>query len=236
MDSIQTSINYQPPEHRGLDILYIDDVLIVLNKPAGLLSVPGRGKEKQDCLTSRVQQVYPEALSVHRLDMETSGIIIMARNATVHRQLEQLFEQRKIHKRYVAVADGRLQTQTGSIDLPLCSDWPNRPRQKVDADHGKPAITHYRLLQYNSQENCSVLELTPLTGRTHQLRVHLQSLGHAIHGDRLYASKDIVKKSSRLLLHACYLAFIHPVSREYIEIESAPPFPTACVSGGSKFL
>jgi tRNA pseudouridine32 synthase/23S rRNA pseudouridine746 synthase len=232
MDSIQTAINYHPPEHRGLDIPYIDDALMVLNKPAGLLSVPGRGKDKQDCLISRVQQVYPEAMSVHRLDMETSGIIIFARNASVHRQLGQLFEQREIHKRYIAVVDGQLKTPTGSIDLPLCSDWTRRPRQKVDTDHGKPALTHYRLLQYNSQENCSVLELLPETGRTHQLRVHLMSLGHAILGDRLYASKDIVTKSSRLLLHACYLAFKHPVSGELIEIQSEPPFPTTDVSGG----
>jgi tRNA pseudouridine32 synthase/23S rRNA pseudouridine746 synthase len=233
MDSNTTSIHYQPPEHRGLNILYIDDALIVLNKPAGLLSVPGRGNEKQDCLTARVQQEYPEVLSVHRLDMETSGIIIMARNANVHRQLGQLFEQRKIHKRYVAIVDGRVKTPTGSIDLPLCSDWPNRPRQKVDADHGKPAMTRYRLLQYISEENCSLLELTPLSGRTHQLRVHLMSLGHPIHGDRLYATRDIVEKSSRLLLHASYLAFKHPLSREPIEIESEPPFLTACASAGS---
>ena len=224
MDLHITSPEYRPPAQQELQIHYADEQLIVLDKPAGLLSVPGRGADKQDCLSSRVQRRYPEALNVHRLDMETSGLIIMARNPAMQRSLSRLFEQRRIEKHYMAVVDGYVRQQQGSVDLALVCDWPKRPRQKVDAKHGKAAMTRYHRLQYHAQTNCSVLHLVPITGRTHQLRVHLMSIGHAILGDRLYAPAHVINKAPRLLLHASYLAFEHPASGAVVEIESQAGF------------
>ncbi len=217
-------IAYTPPPHSGLEILHKDDALLVLNKPTGLLSVPGRGAERQDCLTARVQKEYPEAMSVHRLDMETSGLIVMARSRCVHRQLSRLFAQREVDKRYVAVVDGRLQPLAGEIDLPLSADWPNRPRQKIDYQNGKASKTRFSVTHYDARENTTRVCLVPQTGRTHQLRVHLQALGHAILGDRLYAGSAVAERSQRLLLHAAFLGFRHPVTGEGLCVASAVPF------------
>lgn len=216
--------DYRPPVNNGLDILYDDDVLLVVNKPNGLLSVPGRGDDRQDCLVSRVQEAFPDALTVHRLDMETSGLTVLARNKITHRQLSGLFQQRAVQKRYIAVVDGVLREATGSIDLPLICDWPNRPRQKVDHQHGKPSRTLFTVLGAGVDAYSTRVELTPETGRSHQLRVHMQSLGHSILGDRLYADKQARAKSSRLLLHAMSLAFAHPVSSEPLRFFSEAPF------------
>lgn len=215
---------YEPPAHNGLDILYQDAFLLVLNKPAGLLSVPGRGPEKQDCLISRVQQSFPSALTVHRLDMGTSGIILVALDKDTHRQLNKQFLQREIAKQYIAVVAGRLDPAEGLIDKPMICDWPNRPRQIIDEEKGKPSQTRYETLEYMPGTDTSRLLLTPITGRTHQLRLHLQSIGHAILGDGLYAGPEVVAMAGRLLLHASRLSFAHPVSGETILIESAPPF------------
>jgi tRNA pseudouridine32 synthase/23S rRNA pseudouridine746 synthase len=215
---------YTPPAHTGLDILHQDDALLVLNKPSGLLSVPGRGPEKQDCLTLRVQTDYPEAMNVHRLDMETSGVMVMARSRSVHRRLSRLFQERAVHKRYVAVVDGRVEQIAGAIDLPLITDWPNRPRQKVDYENGKPSRTRFRVMHHDARGNTTRLELAPETGRTHQLRVHLQTLGHAILGDKLYAGKAVQEKADRLLLHASSLSFIHPVTGKHVCFASTVPF------------
>lgn len=218
------SANYQPPANQGLDVLYEDDSLLVVNKPSGLLSVPGRGEHKRDCLMSRVQEKYPEAMNVHRLDMDTSGVMVLARNAQIQRQLSLLFQERELRKRYITVVDGRVATASGMIDLPLICDWPNRPRQIVDHEQGKPSKTLYKVLWRNIEENTTRLELEPVTGRSHQLRVHMQSLGHPILGDKLYADDGVQAKSPRLLLHALSLIFDHPVTAEPMRFICEPPF------------
>lgn len=215
---------YTPPPHNGLEILFRDESLLVVNKPDGLLSLPGKGAHKQDSLEVRVQQEFPQALTVHRLDMETSGLIIMALSPEVQRQLGRLFEQRMVDKTYIATVHGELREAHGEVDLPLFSDWPNRPRQMVDHANGKPSQTRYRRLSYNPEEHSSRVELTPVTGRTHQLRVHMQALGHPILGDPLYATGESLAKAPRLLLHAHTLGFTHPVTGESINIESPAPF------------
>ncbi|CAG0907472.1 unnamed protein product, partial [Cyprideis torosa] len=206
------SASYIAPPDNGLDIVYLDAALLVVNKPAGLLSVPGRGEDKQDCLLSRVQREYPEALSVHRLDMSTSGLMILARSKEQERALSIQFQQRKVYKRYIAVVTGQPEPDSGEIDLPLITDWPNRPRQKVDHDIGKPSQTRYRVLEFDAAHNCSRVELAPITGRSHQLRVHMMALGHAILGDELYATPEAYAQADRLLLHAQALRFAHPVT------------------------
>jgi len=217
-------MKYSPPIHTSLDISYKDEFLLIVNKPSGLLSVPGRGEDKQDCLISRVQEEFSDALIVHRLDMSTSGLIIIARGKEYERELSILFQQRKISKKYIAIVDGIISPRCGEVDLPLMTDWPNRPKQKVDFESGKASQTQYKVINYNAKDNTSYIELTPITGRTHQLRVHMHSIGHAILGDELYAKKDIVSKASRLLLHASYLSFEHPVTGGLIEINSDAEF------------
>jgi tRNA pseudouridine32 synthase/23S rRNA pseudouridine746 synthase len=216
-------IDYRPPQS-NTEIIHIDEDLLIVNKPAGLLTVPGRRPEHQDCLILRIQKSYPEALVVHRLDMSTSGLLIMARSSEVHRRLNRQFEQRQVKKNYLAVVTGQLEQLTGKIDLPLICDWPNRPRQIVDLAQGKPAVTWYRVLSYDNATETSRIELTPLTGRTHQLRVHLQALGHPILGDDLYAEKATLEKADRLLLHARSLEFVHPTSHEAVHFTKEAPF------------
>lgn len=217
-------ITYTPPPHTGLHILYHDEALLVVDKPAGLLSVPGRGEDKQDCLISRVQAEFPDALIVHRLDMGTSGLMVLARGKAMERALSILFQSRQVHKRYVAIVAGQMQQDCGEINLPLITDWPNRPRQMVSFELGKPSCTHYRLLEYDAGTDTSRVELEPLTGRSHQLRVHLQTLGHPILGDELYASPEVCAKAGRLLLHAASLRFPHPLTDESFCISSKVPF------------
>ena len=213
------TIDYNPPTGDP-HILYYDEDIIVANKAPGLLSVPGRGEDKKDCLLSRVSEKYPDALIVHRLDMPTSGIIVLARSAQVHKQLSQQFQQRKIAKQYIAVVHGLMENQSGEIDLPLITDWPNRPKQKVDYDSGKPSLTHFKVLELNKNESTTRVRLTPITGRSHQLRVHLLSIGHRIVGDELYGSTDQLNKGySRLLLHANKIEFTHPTTNEVISFD-----------------
>ena len=206
------------------EIVFADDALIVANKPAGLLAVPGRGEDKQDCLAARVQALYADALIVHRLDMATSGLLVLARGAQAHRSLSIAFAQRRVHKRYVAVVAGLVEAAEGRIDMPLICDWPNRPRQKVDHAIGKPSLTLYRVLQKDRQQHTTRVELEPVTGRSHQLRVHLAELGHAIVGDALYASAEVQAMAPRLLLHASLLELPHPASGESMRFESPAPF------------
>jgi len=217
-------MEYNPPPHSALDIYYKDEYLLVIRKPSGLLSVPGRGEDKQDCLISRVQSEYPDALIVHRLDMSTSGLMILARGKELERSLSILFQNREINKKYIAVVDGEVKANSGIVDLPLITDWPNRPKQKVDFETGKSSITSYRKLSYDKNNNTSRLELIPFTGRTHQLRVHMMSMNNAILGDELYANKEAIEKVTRLLLHANHLSFQHPVTGEFIEFNSEPEF------------
>jgi len=216
--------HYTPPPHHKLDILYIDDDLLIINKPSGLLSVPGRGDDKQDCLISRIKLEYNDALIVHRLDMDTSGLMVVARNKNCHRMLGDLFQQRQVKKTYIAIVDGIIKPDNGEIDLPLITDWPNRPRQKVDLQNGKPSSTYYQVIERDMENIQTTVELKPYTGRSHQLRVHMQSLGHPIIGDRLYADKTGEKKYPRLLLHSSFLEFTHPVTHKLISLNKKAPF------------
>lgn len=203
----------------AFELVYQDASLLVADKPAGLLSVPGRGADKQDCLSARVQAVFPDGLIVHRLDMATSGLLMFARGAEMQRQLSELFSQRRVEKRYLAVVSGHPPAE-GEIALPLIADWPNRPLQKVDFQVGKPSLTRYRLLQYDPETDTSRLELEPVTGRSHQLRVHLSAIGHPILGDLFYGGAT----ADRLHLHAHRLSFMHPVSGACLNLSSPPPF------------
>jgi tRNA pseudouridine32 synthase/23S rRNA pseudouridine746 synthase len=220
--SVSPSI-YNPPRICGLNLVYCDESLLVANKPTGLLSVPGRGSDKTDSLTTRVQQEFPEALSVHRLDMCTSGLLVLARSQEMHGCLSRLFRDRKVKKCYVAIIAGRIEPPVGTVDLPLGSDWPNRPLQKVDFDNGKSSLTHYRLLEYDADTSTSRVDLEPITGRTHQLRVHMAAIGHPIVGDTWYGGKAGAT-AERLLLHARMLSFTHPLSSEPLTLVSEAPF------------
>lgn len=204
----------------GICVVYADEAIVVLDKPSGLLSVPGRGPDKQDCLSTRVQAQFPDALVVHRLDMATSGLIVMARGAVVQRALSEAFANRTVTKRYEAVVHGEV-AATGAdwrvIDLPVAVDWPNRPLRVINHETGKPSVTRLQRSHFDAPRNMSHVLLEPLTGRTHQLRLHLQAIGHPILGDALYAPPDVIAMAPRLLLHACVLGFIHPVSGATVE-------------------
>jgi tRNA pseudouridine32 synthase/23S rRNA pseudouridine746 synthase len=211
------------PAAAGLNIVHADAHLLVIAKPAGLLCVPGRGADKQDCLSARVQSAFPDALVVHRLDMATSGLLVMARGAEVHRLLSRAFAERVVAKRYVAVVAGQPKEDSGIIDLAVAADWPNRPLRVIDAEHGKPSQTRWRVL-VRLPDDTARIELEPLTGRTHQLRLHLQAIGHPILGDVLYAPPAVQAQSPRLLLHASELAFAHPATGERIVFKNVAPF------------
>ena len=208
-------------------MLHADAALLVLEKPAGLLSVPGRGADKQDCLSARAQQQFADALIVHRLDMATSGLMLMARGPALQRQLSQAFASRRVHKRYIAIVDGHVATpvdEWGVIELPILADWPRRPLRIIDP-RGQPSATRWRVLAHElgvGGQPQTRLELEPVTGRTHQLRLHLQAIGHAILGDALYASDAVQARSARLLLHASELVLKHPVSGEPLRFCSVP--------------
>ena len=261
-------------------IIHLDASLLVVNKPAGLLAVPGRGADKQDSLSVRVQSKFPDALVVHRLDMATSGLMLFARGADMQRLLSQMFREREMMKRYVAVVAGKVEaaniqstpslTQSergrslllplgegweggwGEVDLPIVADWPNRPLRKIDVKTGKPSLTRYRVLGYEKSVRAELVEahsasarlpfdklrtngltemladatrveLEPVTGRTHQLRVHMAAIGHPILGDRLYGPTSGTS-AARLLLHASMLSLIHPASGESLTVTSAAPF------------
>lgn len=212
-------------------VLYADDALLVLNKPTGLLSVPGRGEDKQDCLSTRVQRNYPDACVVHRLDMATSGLLVMARGAQAQRQLNQAFASRAVFKHYEAVVAGTLiptDTQDAStwslIDLPIHLDWPRRPLRIIDAQQGKPSMTRWRVLSIDPAAQTTRLALEPVTGRSHQLRVHLQAIGHPILGDALYAPAPVQALAPRLLLHASCIELPHPTSGQRMRWDCPAPF------------
>lgn len=204
--------------------VHVDAVCIVVDKPSGVLSVPGRGAHLRDCMAARVQARWADALVVHRLDMATSGLLLFARGPLAQRRLSEGFAAREVHKRYLAVVHGAMAQAEGDIDLPLLTDWPNRPLQRVDFERGKPSNTHYRVLGRDARQNTSRVELTPVTGRSHQLRVHLQALGHPILGDALYAPPEVRAQAPRLLLHADALGFAHPVTGDRLRFEVPAPF------------
>ena len=217
-----TILKYYSPPVGPLDILHLDEQMIVLNKPSGLLSVPGKHEDHKDCLERRVQAEFPSATTVHRLDMETSGIMVMALTKEAHRYISRGFEYRKTEKSYIARVDGIVEGDEGSINLPLICDWPNRPRQMVDHERGKQALTHYKVIE--REDTATRLALYPVTGRSHQLRVHCLSLGHEILGDPLYGQERTIKAADRLQLHATNLTIYHPATQEKIAFTSPVPF------------
>lgn len=212
---------YSPPKI-PLDILYIDEDVLVVNKPSGLLSVPGKELKHRDSLEVRVKEQYANSLLVHRLDMDTSGAIIFALNKSSQRSLNLQFEQRVVKKIYEARVFGNINKNNGSIDLPLIVDWPNRPLQKVDIKEGKDALTHWHVLK--REKNATRVRLMPETGRTHQLRVHMMSIGHAILGDRFYGNAIEINLAKELQLHAKQLVFNHPKSGKSLALISKVPF------------
>jgi tRNA pseudouridine32 synthase / 23S rRNA pseudouridine746 synthase len=211
------------PNSNPFDLIYQDDYILVLNKPAGLLSVPGRGAGKADSLATRVQTQFTDALIVHRLDRDTSGLLVLARGVEMHRRLSMAFAAREVSKRYVARVFGKPLNAAGEINLPIIVDWPNRPKQHVNYATGKPSLTRYTLLSHDDASNTSLLELEPVTGRTHQLRVHLSEIGHPILGDTLYGGA-VANAADRLLLHARLLSFAHPLSNAPLQFICEPPF------------
>ncbi len=203
-----------------IELHYIDDALLVVEKPAGLLSVPGRLPENQDCLVARLQASFSDVLTVHRLDQVTSGLMLYARGRQVQAALSMQFEQRRVHKCYEALVEGLIAGEAGEISLPLICDWPNRPRQMVDLERGKPALTRWRVLARDAGQAWTRVALEPVTGRSHQLRLHMASAGHPIIGDCLYGAAP----APRVQLHACRLGFVHPVSGAEMAFASPSPF------------
>jgi tRNA pseudouridine32 synthase/23S rRNA pseudouridine746 synthase len=213
------ALHYAPPA-APLAVLAEDDAFVVLDKPAGLLAVPGKAAGLQDCLESRAQAIWSDALTVHRLDLATSGVCVLARGAAAHRILSMQFARRMTAKTYEAIVRGTVAADTGRIDLPLRADWPNRPRQQVDPVAGRPAVTRWQVILRH--DGTTRLRLDPVTGRSHQLRVHLLALGHPILGDPIYGGGT--GEAPRLMLHATRLGFRHPGDGCPVAFESACPF------------
>lgn len=205
-------------------VVHADANLLVVNKASGVLSVPGRDIDNRDCVVSRLQPGYGEVLVAHRLDFDTSGLIVFARDARTLSALSKQFQARTVEKRYEAVVQGLVAQDEGEIELPLALDWPNRPLHRVDFEAGKPSLTRYRVLARDAVKGTTRLALEPVTGRSHQLRVHLLAIGHPILGCPLYAPPAAQTAADRLLLHACRLAFTHPANGERLAFEAAAPF------------
>lgn len=203
-----------------LTVLWQDSDLLFIDKPAGLLSVPG--KTEPDCVEARLRDTFPEALTVHRLDMATSGVMVFARNKAAQRHLGLQFERRHLEKTYIAIVHGRMAEKSGHIDLPLRADWPNRPLQMVCHEQGRSSQTDWRVLE--REDDRTRVELTPLTGRSHQLRVHLKAIGHPILGDEFYAQGEALAVSDRLQLHAYRLSLFKPTGGERVTVAAPLPF------------
>jgi len=214
------SDNYDPPQ-TPLVILHQDHQILLVDKPSGLLSVPGKGEQLADCLIARIQAVFPEALLVHRLDRDTSGVMIFALTPHAQRHLGLQFEKRQVKKTYIARVYGKVDNREGTVDLPLIVDWPNRPKQHVDFDNGKPAVTDWKVLRYEDQ--ATRMRLFPQTGRSHQLRVHMKELGHPILGDPFYAEGK-ARDVPRLMLHAESLRIRHPDGGKGMTFKAKCPF------------
>lgn len=213
---------YQPPQEPLL-VLYEDEDLVIIDKPAELLSVPGRLPEHHDSAYLRVRAEYPEAKITHRLDMATSGILMFAKHRDAEVAVSKMFQARTVTKHYQALVQGQLQG-TGQVDVPLITDWENRPRQMVHYELGKKALTLYESLHYDAEQDMSRVKLTPITGRSHQLRVHMLHLGHPIMGDQIYHPNFKQSPFKRMTLHACYLGFTQPLTGQALQIHSQLPF------------
>lgn len=206
--NLPSKLNYNPPQDPYISIVYIDDDVLVLDKPSGLLHVPGKDPGLWDCLDYRVRKTYPTASVIHRLDKDTSGVVVMALHKKAHAFIAMQFEKRTTQKAYIARVWGQVEGERGHIDLPLASDPENKPRHRVDWDAGRPAQTDWEVI--TREDNATRLKLIPHTGRTHQLRVHMKAMGHVILGDEFYAEGEALKAAPRLQLHAAELSFIHP--------------------------
>jgi len=223
-DSIEPFTHHIPPPcHKELEILYLDEHILVVNKPDGLLSVPGRFVK--DCVLNRILPDFPSATIMHRLDLDSSGIMIIPLNKTALRDLNRQLRERMIEKRYVAEVFGLVEADQSNIDKPIARDWFNRPRQIIDFTNGKTALTRFRVLHREPQRNRTRLLLSPLTGRSHQLRLHLASIGHPILGCDLYAHEEALQMSDRLMLHASFVGFTHPHANRRLELNCDPAFP-----------
>ncbi|MTI00139.1 pseudouridine synthase [Roseibium sp. RKSG952] len=213
---------YSPPQDPWLSVVHADQHMLLVDKPSGLLSVPGKAPEHGDCVEARAATRFSDARIVHRLDMDTSGIMVLARSAAALRHLGLQFERRKLEKTYIAEIWGHPVENSGEIDLPLICDWPNRPKQMVSFEVGKPALTRWEVLE-RCARTCRV-RLFPKTGRSHQLRVHMLALGHPIIGDRFYAEGEALAASPRLALHAESLSLHHPEDGKWVRFETEAPF------------
>ena len=213
-------MSYAPPD-TPLEILHQDHEILLVDKPAGLLSVPGRGEHLRDSLLVRVQAAFPEALLVHRLDRDTSGVMVFALTPAAQRHLGLQFERRHVKKTYIARVWGRVAEKTGTVDLPLIVDWPNRPLQMVDHQRGKPALTEWRVARY--ENGTTRLRLMPKTGRSHQLRVHMREIGHPIVGDPFYAT-GAAREAPRMMLHSESLRLRHPDGGKALTYSATCPF------------
>jgi tRNA pseudouridine32 synthase/23S rRNA pseudouridine746 synthase len=211
-----------PHSQESIAILYEDEDLLLVRKPHLLLSVPGRHPLNKDCLITRLRQQYPGASIVHRLDLDTSGIMVVPLNKASHAHISRQFQERRIHKCYDAVVYGVVEHDRGQIDLPIATDWPNRPLQMICHERGKSALTHYEVTQ--RREDRSRVLLKPVTGRSHQLRIHMRELGHPILGCDMYAHEQALAMSARLLLHACQLGLEHPTSGQWLQRECPADF------------
>lgn len=224
---VRREVDYDPPPDQGLDLVHVDEAMVVVAKPPGLLSVPGRGEDRADCMALRVQQRFPDALIVHRLDQATSGLLVLGRGAHWQRALSLCFERRLVHKRYEALVHGLIEADEGEVNLPLITDWPQRPRQMVCLVRGKPSLTRYRVMRRDAgadqDRGRTRVSLEPVTGRSHQLRVHMLALGHPIVGDGLYGD-DTDRATPRMMLHAAELALPHPETGVPLHFVSPTPF------------
>lgn len=207
---------YTPPQE-PLEIIYEDEDLVVVNKPAGLLSVMGRLPEHQDSAYLRILEKFPTAKVTHRLDMATSGLLMFAKHRDAEVAVSKMFQARTVKKYYVALVQGQIQAE-GSVEVPLITDWENRPRQMVHFELGKQAKTLFQLMEYDAETDQSRVRLEPVTGRSHQLRVHMMHIGHPIMGDKLYHPDPARFHLKRMALHAAYLAFQHPLKMHDIEL------------------
>lgn len=222
--SATPDVIYRPPPDEGLDVIYHDEAMVVVNKPSGLLSVPGRGDGREDCMVSRVMRAFSDALIVHRLDMATSGLLVLARGEGMQRRLSMLFQNRQVSKRYVALVHGLMSQDAGEVNLPLITDWPYRPKQMVCHERGKPSLTRFGVVSRDAKLGQTRVSLEPVTGRSHQLRVHMLASGHPIVGDPLYGDEAQQAAWPRLLLHASEIALPHPVTGAELVLCSQVPF------------
>lgn len=222
MPPVPTLHDYQPPMDPYLEVIHQDDDILVLNKQSGLLSVPGKDPSLWDCLEYRARQTWPSAGMCHRLDKDTSGVLVMALNKRAHGRIGSQFEHRKTTKSYIARVAGIVAEDTGLVDLPLATDWLNKPRQRVDFDHGRPSQTEWQVIE--REANATRMRLIPLTGRTHQLRVHMKAIGHVILGDAFYAEEEDFRAADRLQLHAAELGFTHPTTELFTTFVAPVPF------------